>query len=396
MNIGIVSGLRYHRVGEQYYTDSQFNADLWKECLEVFDEVVLAHRVVYREKVAPGEKPVLIDGIRFFEFPNSFGFWGALEAVPKMFWEVRKAVHQADVWHLHTPNIVSICMSFWLWFYKIPYSLELRGDQSINSDYLKLRGVRFAKLVAFLIRSFIRLQMSSPVAVASVARFLVELTKPRNNCPVHIISNARIPTNLYHQSRKWENDSARRIIVCSGRIEAQKNPIGVIRALAKLDEKGFKNWKLVWLGDGPLREETQQLADELGLSNKIELLGFVPWQNLFDILDTADLFLLNSVSEGLSRSILEAMARALPVVSTTVGGWAEILPWEDVVEPQHDDLLADKLYEVLKNPDRLTKMSRRNLETAKNYSAEVLRAKKIAFYEQVRAIVADSKQKKDS
>ena len=391
MKIGVISGIRYHRVGDQYYTDSQFNAGLWQECLEVFDEVLLAHRVVYREKVAPDEKSVLIDGIRFFEFPNSTGYWGALGAIPKMLWKARKAVRQADVWHLHTPNIVSTCMSFWVWFYKIPYSLELRGDQSINSDYLELRGVRFAKLVAFLMRTFMWLQMSSPVAVVSVARFLVELTKPRNSCPVHIVSNARIPTNLYRQPRKWKNDSSRRIIVCSGRIEAQKNPIGAIRALAKLEEKGFKNWKLVWLGDGPLREETQQLADKLGLLDKIELLGFVPWQGVFGILDTADLFLLNSVAEGLPRAVLEAMACALPVVATRTGGWAEILSESDVVEPMRDDLLADKIYEVLTNPARLTRMSRRNLATAKNYSAEVLRAKKIAFYNRVRTIVAHSK-----
>lgn len=391
MKLGIVSGVRYSRVGEQYYTSTSYHADMWKECLEVFDEVVLAHRVVYREKLTPGEKAVLIDGIRFFEFPNSFGFWRALGATPKMFSKARKVVHQADVWHLHTPNIVTIFMWFWLWFYKIPYSLELRGDQSINSDYLKLRGVRFAKLIAFLIRSFMWLQMSSPVAVASVARFLVDLTKPRNNCPVHIVSNARIPTYLYGQPRIWENDSACQTIICLGRLEAQKNPFGTMKALARLDEKGFKNWKFVWIGDGPLKEETQQLADELGLSDKVELLGFVPWKNVFDVLDIADLLLLNSVSEGLPRSVLEAMARALPVIGTTVGGWTEILPEEDVVEPQRDDLLADKLYEVLTNPDRLTEMSRRNLATARNYSAEVLRVKKVAFYVQVRAIVVDSK-----
>jgi hypothetical protein len=49
-----------------------------------------------------------------------------------------------------------------------------------------------------------------------------------------------------------------------------------------------------------------------------------------------------------------------------------------------EDILADKLYEVLTNSIRLTAMSQRNIKTAKRYSAEVLSAQKIDFYKRLR------------
>ena len=391
MKLGVVSGLRYHRIGNKYYTLSQFDAEVWKECLEVFGEVVLANRVVSKERIAPSEKCVLTDKVKLIEFPNCLGFWRAVGALPRTFWRARKVVRQADVWHLHTPNIIAICMWFWLWLYKIPYSVELRGDQSINADYLKLRGVRFPAVVSRLMKMFLWLHMSRPVAVATVARFLVGLSRPRNNCPVHVVSNARIPCELYRKPRTWTNDWACRTLVCSGRLEAQKNPIGLVRALAKLEEKGFTSWRFLWIGDGPLKEQTTRLADELNLAAKIELLGHVPWQDIFNILDSSDLFVLYSVAEGLPRVVIEAMACALPVIGTRVGAWAEILPAEDVVKPRCDDLLADKLFEVLTDPSRLTKMSQRNLVTAANYSAQILREKKVAFYAHVKSLVVNSR-----
>ena|GEM_PF-4717599 len=385
MKIGITSGLRYHRVGNQYYSNSQFVADMWAECLEVFDEVILANRVIYKNEIGAGDKPVLGDGIRLVEFPNASGLWSNLCNIPHMLSIARHTVKCADVWHLHTPNLLTFCIYFWLWWYKIPYSLELRGDQSINIAYLKLRGVKFACLVVFFMRSLLWLQMSRPLAVSSVTRWLVDISKPRNHCPVHIVSNARIPSKLFHPGRSWKDNQELRTIVCLGRLEAQKNPIGTLKALNHLRKMGFTQWKLIWIGDGPLKDKTIHTAAKMNMERKINLLGFVPWDQIFPILDKADLFLLNSTAEGLPRAILEAMASALPVVATRTGGWKDILPAMDTV-PSHDHkALAEKLFEVLSDTERLTSMSRRNLAVAQYYSAERLRIRKIAFYADVKS-----------
>jgi len=394
MKIGISTGTRNNRVGEEYYTSTSFHAEMWKECLEVFDEVIIADRVFYSDKIEFGEKPVLTEAMRFLEYPNFDGVWGLLKVLPRMFWRAREYARQADVWHLHCVHFETFCTWFWVWLYRIPYSLEFRGDQDWDLVYLRLRGVKFPRLVSLVIRAIVRLQLTRPVAVTGVSKSLIRNFRPRNNCPLYTVSNARIPSEMYRKERIWKDDSTYRTIVCLGRLEAQKNPIGTMRTLAKLDERGFTNWKFVWAGDGPLRQEAQRLAGQLGLSDRVEFLGFVPWDDILGILDRSDLFLLNSVSEGLSRAILEAMACALPVIGTAVGGWEELLPPQDVVPRMEDDILAEKLFEVLTNPNRLAEMSRRNLKTAKGYSKEILRAKKVAFYAELRTIATDLKEKK--
>jgi glycosyltransferase involved in cell wall biosynthesis len=82
--------------------------------------------------------------------------------------------------------------------------------------------------------------------------------------------------------------------------------------------------------------------------------------------------------------MVEAMARALPCIGSTVGGIPELLPAEDIVPPGDVVALATKIREVVTNPERMARMSARNLEKAHNYQDNVLREKRNAFYRYVR------------
>jgi glycosyltransferase involved in cell wall biosynthesis len=390
MKLGVVSGPRYSRVGDQYYTSTSFHAEMWKECLEVFDEVVIADRVVYAQKIGPGERPVLSDGISIFEFPNYEGIWGIVKVAFRFFLRSRKGVRQADVWSLHGPSFESFCVWFWLWFYGIPYCQEMRGEQSLDIEYLKQRGTRCAKLVELCSRLILRLQLSHALSVVAVSQYLIDEYSARYNRPKYAISDNRVPADLYMPTRSWSEDQKVLTIVSVGRLDAQKNPLGTMRALAKLNQKGFTNWKFIWIGDGTLEAETRQFSEELGLSDKVSFCGFVPWgPELFAKLRSADLLVVNSIDEGGPRTVYEAMAVSLPVIGTPVGNIPAVLAEEDMFPKMRDDLLADKLYQVLTNPARLTKMAQRNEQVAKEYSAEVLSAKKIEFYKDLKIIAEE-------
>jgi glycosyltransferase involved in cell wall biosynthesis len=101
-------------------------------------------------------------------------------------------------------------------------------------------------------------------------------------------------------------------------------------------------------------------------------------------LDAADLFALPSRQEGLPRAMVEAMARALPCVGSTVGGIPELLLAEDLVPPGDARALARKIREMLTTPGRMTRMSARNLEKARVYREEALAGRRRAFYRHVR------------
>jgi glycosyltransferase involved in cell wall biosynthesis len=76
-------------------------------------------------------------------------------------------------------------------------------------------------------------------------------------------------------------------------------------------------------GDGPLREPLLARAAELGIADRVHLLGHR--RDVEVVLAGLDVFVLSSVSEGLSNTILEAMATGVPVVATHVGGADELV-----------------------------------------------------------------------
>ena len=144
---------------------------------------------------------------------------------------------------------------------------------------------------------------------------------------------------------------------------------------------------LVIIGDGKHRVELEAQATSAGIADRVRFAGTVPsGAPVRGELDRADLFVLASRTEGLPRAIVEAMARALPCIATTVGGIPELLCSEDMVPPNDPAALAAKIHEVLSDPGRMTRMSARNLEKAKEYRQDSLDRRRHAFYAHVRRI----------
>jgi sugar transferase (PEP-CTERM/EpsH1 system associated) len=100
------------------------------------------------------------------------------------------------------------------------------------------------------------------------------------------------------------------------RLVSVKNHLGVFHALAQLRSQGI-DASLVLAGDGPLQEFLYHTAQNLHLSDYVHFLGAV--MNIEKVYQAIDIFVLNSTSEGMSNTILEAMACGLPVVATDVG-----------------------------------------------------------------------------
>jgi len=82
--------------------------------------------------------------------------------------------------------------------------------------------------------------------------------------------------------------------------------------------------------------------------------------------------------------MIEAMARSLPCIGSTVGGIPELLPSEDLVPPGDVVALASKIREVVTDSERMAQMSARNLEKAKDYTDQVLCDRRNQFYRYVR------------
>jgi sugar transferase (PEP-CTERM/EpsH1 system associated) len=119
-------------------------------------------------------------------------------------------------------------------------------------------------------------------------------------------------------------DSGCVVIGTVGRIQAVKDQATLVRAFAELARTSAgRHLRLAIVGDGPLLAEIRGLVDSLGLSRQIWLPGAV--SNVPDVLRALDVFVLPSLAEGISNTILEAMATGLPIVATAVGGNVELV-----------------------------------------------------------------------
>ena len=111
-----------------------------------------------------------------------------------------------------------------------------------------------------------------------------------------------------------------------GRLAAVKDQATLIEAFNLLvcnTPNAEKRLRLVVAGDGPLREKLELLVSKLGLEELVWMTG--DRNDIPDILRLLDVFVLPSIGEGISNTILEAMATALPVVATRVGGNPELI-----------------------------------------------------------------------
>lgn len=112
------------------------------------------------------------------------------------------------------------------------------------------------------------------------------------------------------------------ILGAVGRFAAVKDHATLIKSFAIIHSQ-FPNTVLVLIGDGPLRNELQLLAVSLGVADEVLFLGFR--DNVAELMMIFDVFVLPSISEGTSCTLLEAMSCGLPVLATRVGGNPEIV-----------------------------------------------------------------------
>jgi glycosyltransferase involved in cell wall biosynthesis len=112
--------------------------------------------------------------------------------------------------------------------------------------------------------------------------------------------------------------------VCVGRLSEQKGHLILIEALSQLVAMGLK-CKLIFVGDGPLRNQIEQLIDTLKLNNYIEITGWATNTQVQEQILASQVFVLPSFAEGLPVVLMEAFALSRPVISTYIAGIPELV-----------------------------------------------------------------------
>ncbi len=145
----------------------------------------------------------------------------------------------------------------------------------------------------------------------------------------------------------------------------------MIEAIRQLVTRGQKRVSLMFVGEGPLRDDLTKVIAAAGLTDKVLLLGLKGIDEIAELLHAADLFVMSSAYEGMPMAVTEALASGVPVATTRVGEVALVVNdgvCGRIAEPRTAENLCDAIDWCL---DNLAAISGSPcVESASNYSPQ--------------------------
>jgi len=175
-----------------------------------------------------------------------------------------------------------------------------------------------------------------------------------------------------------------------GRLESVKNQLLLVDGFIELltrDPALKQTIRLMLVGDGSMRELIEQRINEAGITELVCMTG--SRNDVSELMAALDVFVLPSKAEGVSNTILEAMATALPVIATDVGGNAQLVVDNEtgfIIPSEEVSALADRLQQYVNDKDLLKKHAQAGRDRAeKSFSLEHMVNQYQTVYEQLLA-----------
>ena len=364
------------------WTESQFPHSFWMRYLEVFDQVRVVARVKPVTSVSPSWKRADGEGVSFATIPHYIGPWQYLSKAQQVKQAARDAVGVNDTVILRVSSQIAQCIKPLLLKSGHPYGVEVVADPY---DVFASSSVKhpLRPLFRWLFPTMLRRTCAQACAASYVTEYTLQRRYPpaKDAFATHY-SSVELPDKAFVTApRSFQQINQPLTLICVGTLaQLYKGQDVLIEAFHLCIKEGL-DLKLVLVGDGKYRESLETQVKNLDLEERVDFRGkLASGEAVRTELAQADLFVLPSRSEGLPRSVIEAMAQGLPCIASTVGGIPELLPPEDMVPLDNVAALADKIRQVVTNPQRMTLMSARNLEKAKAYREETLRDRRNSFY----------------
>jgi glycosyltransferase involved in cell wall biosynthesis len=178
--------------------------------------------------------------------------------------------------------------------------------------------------------------------------------------------------------REWGRFEPFTLVTVGALDQPYKGTAVLLDAVRELRRRGASA-RLLVVGAGRLMPDLQRRAAALGLWADVEFLGQLDRAGVRRALDSAHLFVLPSLTEGLPRALLEAMARGLPAVATEVGGIPELLPSECLVPARDWQALADRIERLMADAAGRRRLAKRNREEARKHDGRTQSAIRLEF-----------------
>lgn len=294
---------------------------------------------------------------------------------PKMITKLRQIAKYYDIIHVHHPDPMA-CLALFLSGYSGKVVLHWHSDIMKQKALLKLYG----PLQKWLIKRADSIVGTTPVYVAQ-SPFLQKVKHKISYIPIGV---SLLKSESKEVTRIREQYGNKHLIFSLGRLVEYKGYEYLIRAVADLDD----SFHLLIGGKGPLKASLELLIEELGVADKVTLLGFVADEEVPNYYDAADIFCLSSIwkTEAFAIVQVEAMSFGKPIVSTAIPGsgvsWVnEHLVSGLVVEPENPKALVTAFKKIMGDAQLKQKMSEGSRNRYKtNFTRDKMVEKSMEIY----------------
>ncbi len=243
---------------------------------------------------------------------------------PRMLWQLWRLFRHLRPTIVHSRNLAALDAQLPAWLAGVPVRIHGehgRDVHDLDGSSRKYQLVR--KFYQPLIHRYIPLSQD-------LAQYLRDPIGVREDKIRLICNGVDVERFRPHDTRAAVlpagfADTDAIVIGTVGRLEAVKDQLTLVKAFVELVEQlpNARHLRLVMVGDGALRVPIEALLMETGLQDQVWLAG--ARNDVPELMAAMDLFVLPSLAEGISNTILEAMACGLPVVATRVGGNGELV-----------------------------------------------------------------------
>jgi sugar transferase (PEP-CTERM/EpsH1 system associated) len=294
--------------------------------------------------------------------PPGHGLW----LYPQLF-RLMRAWRPAIV---HSRNLAALEAVVPAWAAGVPVRIHGEHGRDVddldgsNRKYRWMRGMyrpfvsHYVSLTTELTEYLVTRVGVAPSCVTQICNGVdVERFRPADRAP------AAIDGCPFDASRHW-------LVGTVGRMQAVKDQVTLARAFAlALQQRPalMERMRLVMIGDGPLRALSQALLDASGIGH----LAWLPGErgDVAEVMRGLNCFVLPSLAEGVSNTILEAMASGLPVIATAVGANADLVEHGEtgeIVSSADAEALAASIVRLATNPERAAAMGRAGRASAED------------------------------
>jgi len=333
------------------------------------------------EKKATDE---VVDGINIYRVfskrkgIHECGFLGMLSYVIFGFFKFRKLVKNKkyDVIHAFFSIPTGIITFLGKKIYGLNYIVSLRGSDVPDYDQYE-----FNVMHKFL-KPLNRRIWKNAHSVVVLSKNLAEIaSKTEPKLHYKVIYNG-IDMSVFRPMNVKKTDECIQLI-CVSRLLKRKGIQYLLYALSKLR---YPNLKLLIVGTGNYGEELRRLTSKLDLSERVSFHNYCKNEDLPELYNRSDIFVLPSLTESFGLVFLEAMACGLPIIATRTGGIPEIVENGEngiLVEPGEIDELKNALDRLISDKELRQKMSRNNLLRVREFSWEKIANQYLEEYKNV-------------